>query len=80
MFGDALVTGIVLGLVAVVVVVVTGFFVFARRGSSGRPPGEQVPPPDDPGPAKPEQARDIHAEEDAAKEVRRDARDGGRPS
>jgi hypothetical protein len=74
MFGDALVTGIVLGLTAVVALVVVGVLVFARRGSSGRPPGEQVPPPVDPGPAKPEQARDINAERDAAKEARRDAR------
>ena len=61
MFGDALVTGIVvmLSLLAVVAVVV-GLLIWRSR--SNVKPGT-VPPPADPGRSEPEQARDLNAED-----------------
>jgi hypothetical protein len=65
MFGDALVTGIVIMLSALTVVAVVAVLLFRRRSSSGRGDANAVPPPVDPGPAKPERARDVNAEDQA---------------
>ncbi|MGB3910142.1 MAG: hypothetical protein WBL06_06700 [Pseudolysinimonas sp.] len=63
MFGDALVTGIVimLSLLAVAGVVVA-LLVWRSRSNDSVKPGT-VPPPVDPGAAEPEQARDVNADE-----------------
>ena len=63
MFGDALVTGIVvmLSLLAVVAVVV-GLLIWRSRSNDSVKPGT-VPPPADPGRNEPEQARDLNAED-----------------
>jgi hypothetical protein len=63
MFGDALVTGIVimLSLLAVVGVVVA-LLVWRSRSNDSVEPGT-VPPPADPGAAEPEEARDVNADE-----------------
>lgn len=60
MFGEALVIGIVIMLAVVVVAVVVAKLVFGRRSGSGN--SKEVPPPVDPGPTHPEQARDVNAE------------------
>jgi hypothetical protein len=66
MFGDALVTGIVimLSLLAVVGVVVA-LLVWRSRSNDSVEPGT-VPPPVDPGPTHPEEARDVNADDDRA--------------
>jgi hypothetical protein len=64
MFGDALITGIVvmLSLLAVVGVVV-GLLIWRSRSSDSVEPGT-VPPPVDPGRSEPEEARDVNADDD----------------
>ncbi len=62
MFGDALVTGIVIMLAVVAVAVVVGALLFRRRKSNDSGNPNAVPPPVDPGPAEPEQARDVNAD------------------
>ncbi|HWH98470.1 MAG TPA: hypothetical protein VNS80_08905, partial [Pseudolysinimonas sp.] len=59
MLGETLVIGVIVTLAAVAVAVVVAVLLFRRRGS-GR--GNLVPPPVDPGPTHPEQARDVNAD------------------
>jgi hypothetical protein len=63
MFGEALVTGIVvmLSLLAVIGIVV-GLLIWRSRSSDSVPPGT-VPPPVDPGRAEPEEAHDVNADD-----------------
>ncbi len=62
MFGSALVFGISLMLGLLLVVAVIAVLLFRRRSASGPAGNRDVPPPVDPGPAEPEQARDLNAE------------------
>lgn len=64
MFGEALVAGIVITLVVVAVAVAVGAVLLRRRKTSGEGNAKVVPPPADPGPTHPEQARDVHADEE----------------
>lgn len=63
MFGDALVTGIILMLsLLAVVAVVAGLLIWRSRSNDKVSPGT-VPPPVDPGRTEPEEARDVNAED-----------------
>lgn len=63
MTDSALIIGIVIMLSVVAIAVLVGVVTFARRRSaSGRPGNRDVPPPVDPGPTHPEQAKDVNAE------------------
>ena len=64
MFGETLVVGIIVTAVAVAVAVVVAVLLFRRRAITGSRNQKSVPPPVDPGPTHPEQARDVHSEED----------------
>ena len=71
----ALVTGIIIMLAAVALAVLIGVLVFARRrAATGRAGNKAVPPPVDPGPSQPEQARDVNADKKAAKDAAKDAK------
>ncbi len=59
MFGETLVIGVIITLSVLVVAVVVAVLLFRSR-RSGR--GNLVPPPVDPGPTHPEQARDVNAD------------------
>lgn len=48
-----------------VTAVVAGLLIWRSRSSDSVSPGT-VPPPVDPGPSEPEQARDVNAEDDRA--------------
>jgi hypothetical protein len=62
MFGDALAAGIiVMASLLAVFVVVAGLLIWRSRSSDSVEPGT-VPPPVDPGPTHPEQARDVNAD------------------
>ena len=69
-----LVFGIILGIGVVLLVVVIGILL-ARRSSRGpaKPSSHVVPPPVDPGPTEPEQAKDVNAEKQADKKAAKDA-------
>lgn len=63
MFGGSLVTGIVVMLsLLAAVVVVAGLLLWRSRSNDRVRPGA-VPPPVDPGPTQPEQARDLNADD-----------------
>lgn len=62
MFGDALIIGIiVMASLLIVAGVAVGTLIWRSRSSDSVEPGT-VPPPVDPGPTHPEQARDVNAD------------------
>jgi hypothetical protein len=64
MFDSALVSGIVITLALLLVFAVVAILVLRRQGRHGRSDqGSATPPPVDPGAAKPEQARDLNADD-----------------
>jgi hypothetical protein len=78
MFDMALVLGIALTLAALAVFAVIAILVLRRQGRHGRHDhGGSVPPPVDPGPSEPEQARDVNADKDDKRHAERDARRNG---
>ena len=62
MSGLALMFGVIFTLGAVLLAVVIAVLLFRRRSASGGAGNRDVPPPVDPGPAEPEQARDVNAD------------------
>jgi Na+-transporting methylmalonyl-CoA/oxaloacetate decarboxylase gamma subunit len=68
-----LVFGIILGIGVVLLVVVIGILLARRSRASDKVSTRVVPPPVDPGPTEPEQAKDVNAEKKAAKDAAKDA-------
>jgi len=73
MFDMALITGIIIMIGALCLVAVIAILLFRRRAASGGAGNKIVPPPVDPGPGQPEQARDVNADHAAAKQAKKDA-------
>lgn len=67
MFDMALITGIIIMIGALCLVAVIAILLFRRRSASGGAGNREVPPPVDPGPGRPDMARDVNAERRAAK-------------
>ena len=74
MTGMALITGIIIMIGVLCLVAVVAILLFRRRAASGGAGNREVPPPVDPGPTHPEQARDVNADRTAAKEAAKDAK------
>jgi len=64
MFDWALVAGIAITIGLLAVFAVIAILVLRRQGRHAHHDHGQVPPPVDPGPTEPEQARDLNAEKD----------------
>lgn len=62
MFDWALVTGIAVTLALLAVFAIVALLVLRRQGRHAHHDHGSVPPPADPGDAKPEQARDLNSE------------------
>ena len=73
MTGMALITGIIIMIGVVCLVVVIAILLFRRRSATGPTGNKTVPPPVDPGPGHPEQARDVNADKTEAKQAKKDA-------
>lgn len=69
----ALIFGIIIMIGVLCLVAVIAVLLFRRRGSNGKLSGKTVPPPVDPGPAHPEQSRDVNADKTAAKAAAKQA-------
>jgi len=54
---------VIVSMIAALMVFAVVTMVITHRRTAGRPRGHQVPPPVDPGPPHPEQARDVNAKD-----------------